>query len=200
MPHCIALSGKLDHNRVDDILDLRESLRQRSRNINFGGSWRTAKYNKITPSVREQIHTACDYFIAQGTQVKLNVLQDTMYVYTNQYSMRDDLASLGFSIDQITTVKLNRPLDTVRSNNKESVIRCYFKQVELTDAEFVLLTKFLKDNKDSCQPSRAVEFFLARGDMLLRNYFFIDFENESLISALELMTPNLIRKIVPIVK
>lgn len=200
MPHCIALSGKLDHGRIDDILDLRESLRQRSRNINFGGSWRTAKYNKITPSVREQIHTACDYFIAQGTQVKLNVLQDTMYVYTNQYSMREDLASLGFAIDQIATIKLNRPIDTVKSNDKSSTIRCYFKQVDLEEHEHDNLMMFLENNKDECRPSRAVEFFLARGDTLLRNYFFIDFKNESLISVLELMTPNLIRKIVPIVK
>lgn len=200
MPHCAALNGQLDHERIDDILNLRENLWHRSRNINFGGSWRTAKYNKITPTVREQLHKACDYFIAQETQVKLNVLQDTMYVYTNQYAMRDDLVNLGFAIDQITTVKLNRPIDTVKSNNKDSILRCYFKQAELTEQEYENFTMFLENNKDECRPSRAIEYFLNRGDTLLRNYFFIDFKHESLISALELMTPNLIRKIIPIVK
>jgi hypothetical protein len=200
MSHCAALSGHLDHDRIDDILDLRETLWHRSRNINFGGSWRTAKYNKITAQTREQLHNACDYFIAQGTGVKLNVLQDQIYIYTNQYSMRDDLVNLGFVIDQITTVKLNRPIDTVKSNDKDSILRCYFKQVELTEQEYDNLVKFLENNKGECRPSRAVEFFIERGDNLLRNYFFIDFKNESLISALELMTPNLIRKILPRVK
>lgn len=200
MPHCAALSGDLNHERIDDILDLRESLWHRSRNINFGGSWRTAKYNKITPTVREQLHNACDYFLAHGTDVKLNVLQDQIYIYTNQYAMRNDLVGLGFAIDQITTVKLNRPIDTVRSNDKDSVLRCYFKQAELTEQEYENLGTFLTNNKGHCRPSRAVEFFMERGDRLLRNYFFIDFKTESLISALELMAPNLVRKIVPIVK
>lgn len=199
MPHASVLSS-LDHDRIDDVLNLREDLWHRSRNINFGGSWRTAKYNKITPKIREQIHRACDYFIAQGIQVKLNVLQDTMYVYTNQYAMRDELVNLGFTIDQITTVKLNRPNNTVKSNDKESILRCYFKQAELSDQEYENFTTFLKNNKGQCRPSRAIDFFIERGDNLLRNYFFIDFRNESLISALELMTPNLVRKIVPIVK
>ena len=200
MPHCAALSGELDHERVDDILDLRETLWHRSRNINFGGSWRTAKYNKITPTIREQLHNACDYFLAHGTDVKLNVLQDQIYIYTNQYAMRDDLVKLGFAIDQVTTVKVNRPIDTVRSNDKNSILRCYFKQAELTEQEQENFTHFLENNKGQCRPSRAVEYFIERGDNLLRNYFFIDFKTESLISALELMIPNLVRKIVPIVK
>lgn len=199
MPHASVLSY-LDHDRIDDVLSLRENLWQRSRNINFGGSWRTAKYNKITPTTREQLHRACDFFIQQGTEVKLNILQDTMYVYTNQYAMRDELTNLGFTIDQITTVKLNRPIDTVKSNDKDSILRCYFKQAELTEQEYENFTTFLKNNKGQCRPSRAVDYFIERNDNLLRNYFFIDFKTESLISALELMTPNLIRKIVPIVK
>jgi len=200
MPHCAALSGNLDHERIDNILDLRETLWERSRNINFGGSWRTAKYNKITPTVREQLHRACDFFLQQGTEIKLNILQDTMYVYTNQYAMRDELTNLGFIIDQITTVKLNRPVDTVKSQDKDSVLRCYFKQAELSEQEYENFATFLENNKGECRPSRAVEYFMERGDNLLRNYFFIDFKTESLISALELMTPNLIRKIIPIVK
>ena len=200
MPHCAALSGNLDHERVDNILDLRESLWLRSRNINFGGSWRTAKYNKITPLIREQLHSACDYFLAHGTDVKLNVLQDQIYIYTNQYAMRNDLVGLGFTINQITTVKINRPIHTVKSSDKDSILRCYFKQAELSEQEYENFTTFLTNNKGECRPSRAIEYFIDRGDMLLRNYFFIDFKNESLISALELMTPNLIRKIIPIVK
>ena len=199
MPHCIALSGQLTHARVDDILDLRESLWHRSRNVNFGGSWRTAR-NKITSVVREQLHNACDYFSSYGTDIKLNVQQDHAYVYTNQYGMRDDLVNLGFIIDQITTIKINRPADTVKSTDKDSILRCYFKQADLSEQEYANFTHFLENNKDQIRPSRAVTFFMNRGDTLLRNYFFIDFKNESLVSALELMTPNLVRKIVPIVK
>lgn len=199
-PHCGALSGLLDHDRVDEILDLRESLWTKSRNINFGGSWRSAKVHKVTEQIRNVLHRACSYFASFGTEIKLTVLQDWIYLYSNQYSMRDELLDIGFSIDSITTVKLNRPSNTVKSNHKEGVLRLYFKQVEITDQEKELIFKFLNNNANELSPSLGVQYFGTRNDHHLRNYYFIDINNETLLSVVELMIPNLIRKIMPIVK
>lgn len=199
MPHCAALSGELNHDRLDEILDLRDHLWERSRNINFGGSWRTAKFHKITSKIRQDLHKACDYFLSKPS-IKFSILQDTIYIYSNEYAVRDELVELGFSIDQITTVKLNRPINTVRSTTGDVSLRCYFKQVELTDVEHENLNKFLTNNKEHVRPSRGLIESILRNDIFLRNYFFIDFKDEKLISVLELMTPNLIRKIMPIVK
>lgn len=200
MPHCAVLGGIMSHDRVDSLLDLREHLWHRSRNINFGGSWRTASTHKVTGQIRENLHRSCDYFLEHADEIKISILQDTMYVYTNQYAMRNDLIDLGFSIEQITTVKLNRPIDTVKSFIKDSILRCYFKQAELTETEHEMLIKFLDNNREMIRPSKGLLYFLERPDRLLRNYYFIDFKDEKLISALELMTPNLIRKIMPVVK
>jgi len=199
-PHCGALNGIFDHGRIDEILDLRENLWHRSRNINFGGSWRTAKVHKVTDEIRRVLHRACSYFQQFGSSIRLNILQDWIYLYTNQYTMREDLLDIGFTIDSITTVKLNRPFDTVKSNHKTGEVRCYFKQTELTETEKELIFKFLNDNVDEVRPSLGVQYFGARQDLHLRTYFFIDFNDEKLISVLELMTPNLIRKIQPIFK
>lgn len=200
MPHAAAIGTTLEHEHVDDVLSLRQHLWERSRNINFGGSWRTAKYHKITPVIREQLHTALDYFIRHQSDIKILVVQDYIYLYTNQYSMRTEMIDLGFTIEQITTVKLNRPIDTVKSSEKDGILRCYFKQAELTETEYEMLIKFLDNNGNMVRPSKGLLYFLDRSDRLLRNYFFIDFKDEKLISALELMAPNLIRKILPIVK
>jgi hypothetical protein len=200
LPHCGALNNKLEHDSIDYILDMREHLWNKSRNINFGGSWRSAKVHKVTDQIRSSVHSACDYFVSCGDNIKLNIVQDFIYVYTNQYTMREDLVNLGFTIDQITNIKLNRPIGTVRSNSEDSIIRCYFKQFEITPVEKDLIFKFIDDNIDFVYPSRGVEYFGERKDHYLRNYFFIDFDDEKLINILELMTPNLIRKVMPIVK
>ena len=200
MPHCQALDPTLDHDRIDDILDLRESLWARSRSVNYGGSWRTAKFHKVTANTKKLLHNTCQYFKTVKDQLKFTVMQDWLYVYTNNYSIIQNLDNLGLDLDQITTIKLNRPSDTVRSKSLLGSIRTYFKQAELTESELHLITTFIDNNKEFIRPSLGLQYFLERGDFLFRNYFFIDHITEKTISAFELMTPNLIRKIVPIIK
>lgn len=197
-PHASALAT-LDHERVSQILDMRETLWNKSRRVNFGGSWATVD-EKITDATRNKFHRAVNYFKSIEQETKLIVVQTFMYVYTNRYNIRDDLLDLGFPINQITTIKVNRPLGSVKSSDESSQIRCYFKQLELTDKEHELLKSFIKNNVDGVKPSLGLEYFFGRPDRLVRNYFFLDFSEESLLTTLELMTPNLIRKVSPIVK
>ena len=197
-PHASALTT-LDHDRVTEILDMRETLWNKSRRINFGGSWATID-EKITDSTRHKFHRAVNYFKSVEQETKLIVVQSFMYVYTNRYNIRDKLLDLDFPINQITTIKVNRPLGSVKSSDESSQIRCYFKQLAITDKEYELLKSFIKNNTDGVKPSLGLEYFFGRSDRLVRNYFFLDFSEESLLTTLELMTPNLIRKVSPIVK
>lgn len=197
-PHASALAT-LDHERVSQILDMRETLWNKSRRVNFGGSWATVD-EKITDATRNKFHRAVNYFKQVAEETKLVVLKSFMYVYTNRYNLRDELLNLGFPINQITTVKVNRPLGSVKSLDEESKTRCYFKQVEITNKEHELLKSFIKTNIEGVKPSLGLEYFFGRSDRLLRNYFFLDFTEDSLITTLELMTPNLVRKVSPIVK
>lgn len=197
-PHASALTS-LDHEHVNSILDMRETLWNKSRRINFGGSWATVD-EQITDATRNKFHRAVNYFKQVAEETKLVVLKSFMYVYTNRYNLRDELLNLGFPINQITTVKVNRPLGSVKSLDEESKTRCYFKQVEITNKEHELLKSFIKTNIEGVKPSLGLEYFFGRSDRLLRNYFFLDFTEDSLITTLELMTPNLVRKVSPIVK
>jgi len=197
-PHASALTS-LDHEHVNSILDMRQTLWNKSRRINFGGSW-AAVDEQITDATRNKFHKAVNYFKQVVKETKLVVLQSFMYVYTNRYNVRDELLNLGFPINQITTVKVNRPLGSVKSLDEESKTRCYFKQVEITNKEHELLKSFIKTNIEGVKPSLGLEYFFGRSDRLLRNYFFLDFTEDSLITTLELMTPNLVRKVSPIVK
>mgnify|MGYP001560109932 CR=1 FL=1 len=197
-PHASALTS-LDHEHVNSILDMRQTLWNKSRRINFGGSWASVD-EQITNETRNKFHNAVNYFKQVVEETKLVVLQSFMYVYTNRYNVRDELLNLGFPINQITTVKVNRPLGSVKSLDEESKTRCYFKQVEITNKEHELLKSFIKTNIEGVKPSLGLEYFFGRSDRLLRNYFFLDFTEDSLITTLELMTPNLVRKVSPIVK
>lgn len=199
IPHAPALSS-LDHEHVDEILNMREHLWEKSRSINFGGSWRVKEDYQITPALRHKLHRAVNFF-NRTDDCKLVIVQSFMYVYTNRYTMRDDFINLDFDINQITTIKVNRPLGTVKSSDQANKIRCYFKQLKVTDKEYDLLKKFIENNIEVVNPSIGLELFFDRSTLrLLRNYYFIDFPEASMITTLELTTPNLIRKILPIVK
>ena len=191
----------LDHDHSDSLLDLRETLWKKVRNINFGGSWALQSDEPITETLRSKLHNAVTYFSTITNEAKITILQSFVYVYTNRYAVRDELLALEFGIRQITTVKVNRPLGSVKSNDDTSKLRCYLKQLEITDKEHHLLKSFIDTNVDVVKPSLGLEhFFNRKNDRLIRNYFFLDFTEESLLTTLELMTPNLIRKVAPIVR
>ena len=191
----------LDHDHSDSLLDLRETLWKKVRNINFGGSWALQSDEPITEALRSKLHNAVTYFSTITNEAKITILQSFVYVYTNRYAVRDELLALEFGIRQITTVKVNRPLGSVKSNDEASKLRCYLKQLEITNNEHHLLKSFIDTNVDVVQPSLGLDhFFNRKNDRLIRNYFFLDFTEESLLTTLELMTPNLIRKVAPIVR
>ena len=191
----------LDHDHSDSLLDLRETLWKKVRNINFGGSWALQSDEPITEALRSKLHNAVTYFSTITNEAKITILQSFVYVYTNRYAVRDELLALEFGIRQITTVKVNRPLGSVKSNDDTSKLRCYLKQLSITDKEHQLLKSFIDTNVDVVKPSIGLDhFFNRKNDRLIRNYFFLDFTEESLLTTLELMTPNLIRKVAPIVR
>lgn len=191
----------LDHDHSDSLLDLRETLWKKVRNINFGGSWALQSDEPITEALRSKLHNAVTYFSTITSEAKITILQSFVYVYTNRYAVRDELLALEFGIRQITTVKVNRPLGSVKSNDDTSKLRCYLKQLSITDKEHQLLKSFIDTNVDVVKPSIGLDhFFNRKNDRLIRNYFFLDFTEESLLTTLELMTPNLIRKVAPIVR
>ena len=197
VPHCEALRS-LDHQQIDHVLQLKEKLYQDVRKKNYGGSWvANTPIIGITDRIRQTIHDACDYFL-KCDDVKLNVLPDGIYVYCNEYDMRKDLRDVGFRVEKITKIKINRPKGTVRTHSTEYKIRCYLRAKNLSDRDKTYLFKFLEDNKNYVQASPGLKYYGIRNDQRVRRYHYIDFKSYKLLDILEIMVPNLIRRVKPI--
>jgi len=195
VPHSEALR-KLEHTYIDHVLQLKQKLYKDTRKKNYGGSWATTLIG-VTDQISRTLHNACDYF-NKCTDVKLMILPDGIYVYCNEYDMRKDLQDIGFKIDQITKIKVNRPAGTVRTNSTDYKIRCYLRSRNITDRDKQYLFKFLEDNENYVQASPGLKYYGERTEQRVRRYHYIDFKSYKLLDILEIMVPNLIRRVKPI--
>jgi len=192
LSHANSIGKDFDPEHITRIMDLRKNLYKRSNS----SEKRYANHATV-----KQLLKANEFFKSIERSSKFIFSGHMAYVYTNNYLLLDELDNLDIGLDQSTTININRPKNTVFSQYQGFNKRCILKEINITNEEKLNFLKFLEGNKQNIRTSRGLSKFLKKSSNYhwLRGYFFVDFNNEKLISIMSLMIPGIIKKTIRII-
>ena len=189
---------EMEHDRIDRMIDHRNTWRQRS--PNFGGSW-ASRRGQITEEQRANCHAMLD-FLQAHKDFKLIVSGDWGYVYTGDLSLIRSMEQIPFvSPLNIKRSVLDRPRDTLRIQNSEHDFRTYFRPQRLNDAQRHNLVEFLAQQENIRMGPGLAQF--VRTDQrhhYVNENFFIDHDGQGIITMLNLVVPRITRKTVKLIR
>ena len=173
------------------------------RQNNYGGNWSNPAQSDANTELRlKNLITLSRVLLVHINNVKIVVSSDSAYVYTNSVAALQDILALGFvSWPVLSRVTLDRARDTVRLNHSKHKIRSYFRNRRLNWEEKASLASWLRNQKSiRLSPSLSSWARDDNDDGYMHDYFFIDHNDARDLLMMDLIYPNLIRKVKPIVK
>ena len=189
---------ELDHAYIDRELDYRSNWR--SRNPNFGGSWRGHR-GEITAENRTNCHTLCDYLLAKQ-DYKLVIYNDWGYVYSSDLTMLRDMEQLEYLTPaSLKQVRLDIPRDSILIKSSEHEWRSYFFAGRMTAEQKESLRNFL-DNQSDIRIGPGLKRFLSgrQAHHYINDNAFIDHNGQGIIMMLGLILPRAIRKTLKLIR
>ena len=208
--HCVRFSMPeasvlryLSHKKIERIIGLRREWGKRMMNSAQPGSWLRAWTKvEITDQHVEDLHTMCDFLVADTRDRKLVISSDTVHLYTTDPSLVKDVMSMPYIQDPVYTraVAVGTP-NTVRLKNPRYAFRSYFRQQLITPEQKTSLATFLTA-QDDVRLSPTLKWAIeheANKSLRFFEYYFIDHDDQGVITMLGLILPGAIRKTVPIV-
>ena len=190
----------MDHARIDHIVGLRRDWGKRM-NVRQPGSWYWQAM-EITEQDITNLHAMCDWLQADERERKLVIAGSWFYIYTNDDSLVQDIAQLGW-LDadkiKITEVNLHGQPNTVNLKHARHAMRSYFRSLLMDDRRRDNLVRLLTQQENiRLSPSLAFWVQSSRWHRTY-DYHFIDHDDSSVITLLALVEPRLIRRTLPIV-
>jgi PII-like signaling protein len=204
VPEASALRD-LNHDAIDEIIRARRQWRQitKQRWEKNGTKILTnmMRRQEITDQNVEDLH-AVTRVLESATDFKTVVSINTIWVYSNDLNLFQQLQDLPFVIDVVyTEAKIHRPRDTVVLKKTNHTQRTYFCSVKLTWQEKQHLVNFLENSSGAVRSSPSLMNWLAEeGYLRTQDYFFVDHNETSWLTMLNLVRPGLIRKTMQIHK
>jgi len=189
---------ELDHAYIDRELDYRSNWR--SRNPNFGGSWRGQR-GEITAEHRTNCHTLCDYLLAKQ-DYKLVIYNDWGYVYSSDLTMLRDMEQLSYLTPaSMKQVKLDIPRDSILIKSSEHEWRSYFFAGRMTAEQKESLRNFLANQTD-IRIGPGLKRFLSGSQKhhYINDNAFIDHNGQGIVLMLGLILPKAIRKTLKLIR
>ena len=149
---------------------------------------------EITDNTVKNLHTLAELLLATTVEFKLVVSVAQGHVYTNSLSFIQQINQYDFlSQKYFSQALITRPENTVQLKNPQHRYRSYFKITKLTNAQKKQLTVFLL-NQHLIRLSPALDEWLVGPFSRTQDYFFVDYNEESWLTMLNLVHPGLIRK------
>lgn len=188
----------LDHSKIDSTLDSKKIFR--SRNMNFGGSWR-ARNKEITETTRQNCHAMCDE-LNSVTDRKVTFCQDWIYIYSNDLDWISHLSK----IDYVTMVKfqravIDRPRDTLIIKSSKYRTRSYLRPHRLSENQRENLSHFLSVQTDIRMSPGLDEWVNSEKKYrYIYEHYFIDHDSDAVLTMLGLIIERPIRKTVALIK
>ena len=153
----------------------------------------------ITDQTHADLIAVADVLQATTYDYRMVLNSDTVRIYSNHVELLEQLNQLDMiSHRQATESEINRPKNTIILKNSPYRFRAYLKYCQITVDQKDNLIAFLENNRECLRPSPA---FLSWKDYpytRLREYFFLDLQDNSNLTFLELVCPGIIRKTVAI--
>jgi len=199
----------LDHAYIEVVLDRRKLWREVAVQ-RWGGTVPgsvksrqtivTRRWRDITDETSANLHELAELLIKTSIDYKFVTSVNHAYVYTSSLSLIKKLEGLDSLTDiRYTEAIVNRPKGTVKLKNPKHQYRSYFKSTKLSPQQKDNLTNFFDNQKDHLRISPALVGWLMTPFHRTQEYFFIDYDSESWLVMLSLVSPGLIRKTVNII-
>ena len=194
---------ELSHEEIDNTIARRKVWReisqQRLQNNRHSTIIRRS-YKEISDVTVQSLHDLAEMLLTSHSDYKLVVTVNQAWIYSNDLNLLHDIAQRDF-LKHVTysKAKINRPQNTITLKNSQYQYRSYFKMVKLSNDQKHYLKQFFCNQKDHLRSSPSFQKWLDQPFNRLQDYFFIDYDNKSWLTALSLIQPGLIRKTVQII-
>jgi hypothetical protein len=199
----------LDHAYIDVVLDRRKLWREVAVQ-RWGGTVPgavksrqtivTKRWRDITDETSLNLHELADLLIKTSIDYKFVTSVNHAYVYTSSLTLIKKLEGLANLTDiKYTEAVVNRPKGTVKLKKPKHQYRSYLKSTKLSPLQKENLVNFFDNQKDHLRISPALQGWLIGPFHRCQEYFFIDYDSESWLVMLSLVTPGIVRKTVDII-
>lgn len=191
----------MDHDRIDRIIRVRREWGRKLGPTN-PGSWRHSWAPiVITDRDLETLHILCDFFNNESRDHKIMVSGNSLFVYSSDIKLIQDLCDLEIlnnSVVSIAQIDLKGQKNAVNLQSSMYSKRLFFKNRSLSAEKSVTLGNFLSHQSD-IRIGPSLKHWLKSYRGPVKDYFFLDYNNDSIVSMLSLVCPDIIRKTLPIV-
>lgn len=178
---------------INDVLDQRESWRQRTRK-----RWKDDNSgivrDIITTETRRNLFAFADIMRQQTIPHKLVLSMSSFYCYTNDLDFLNQLDRLPYlSQKNFTEIVVDRPEATLLLKQSDYAFRIYFRGIKLTEDSREKLTNFLLRYPD-VRISPGLQAWMLSSYSRTMDYYFVDYNDPGWPLLLSLVQPGLIRK------
>lgn len=190
-----ALRGTLDHA----VISKRLLHRRRWRELDRPYSDLVDRGPTITGEVEQRLLDFATLMRGISVDYRLVVSSNNGYVYTNDAGLISTIEQLPY-LAQMGCYRavVTRPRDAVQLQRPRHQLRTYFNSVEMTEDTKDNLVLFLQAQPDIRLSPGLVKWF-GRDYLRTLEYFFVDHNEPSLLTMMNLIRPGLTRKTMPII-
>ena len=191
---------ELDRNRISLMIDRRKQWREVAhQRWNTLGQKPNAQqsrlWNEITDEVEQDLYNCADILRNSGVDLKLVVSSNCGWVYTNSLELINELKSMRMLIGKkYSKAVIDRPKNTILLKNPQHQFRSYFKITKITRQQKDMLINFLNNQQSSIRIGPALAEWATSAFYRTQDYFFVDHNEMSWLTMLNLVHPGLIRK------
>lgn len=195
---------ELDHDAIDYNISRRkmwrEVARQRWQNNPHAKNIMGYRRDEITDQTVQELHELAEVLLKSGKQFKLVVSINTAWVYCNDFDFLQELSELDtLKFCAFSRAVITRPKDTVKLKKSCYKFRTYLKYEKLNSQERYHLEEFLINQHDSVRLSPGLIEWMDRSFNVVQDYYFVDHNETSWLTMLNLVRPGLIRKTMHII-
>ena len=203
MPECSALR-MLDHAKIDQVIASRRAWGERIQNAHPGSWSRSWVKSEITDSQVANLHLLCSFLLKDERPRKMVITGDMLYLYSDRLDFLEDARALPcfspqyhYPIEQCSLI--GQP-NTVRLKKVKHRYRTYFRETRIDSQQRDTLRTFLAA-QEGVRVSQALQSALDMPNVKwLFAYYFVDHDDASLVTMLNMILGRPVRSTQPIVE
>lgn len=192
-----------DRQMISWNLSQRKKFKDHLRQVNWGGNWHSQNGLPIGDEVEPNLLSFYDFYTSDPDAKKLIIQSGGYgYLYTNNKKYLEELSRLLF-IKNVSGFQINVvfPKGTITLKNPKHPCRLYFKDKKISKQQRGYLVNFLKNHEGQIRLGPALAHWVKKEEYCyLYGNFFVEYDHESFVSMLSLVSPNTVRKTVTLIK
>jgi len=193
-----------DRKMISWNLSQRKKFKDHLRHVNWGGNWHSRSEGlPIGDEVEENLLSFYNFYTLESDTKRLIIQSGGYgYLYTNNKKYIEELSKLPF-IKNVHVYQINVAFakGTIRLKNPKHSYRLYFKDRKITKQQKSYLVNFLKNYEGQIRLGPALTHWVKKDEYCyLYGNFFVEYDHESFVSMLSLVSPSTVRKTVTLIK